>query len=152
VTYTPPEAYDGTDSFTYTAPDADGIEQSTTVTVTMGDLPAGEEGENQPPEAVDDSGATFENESLTISVLANDTDPAEDELSIASLTQPAGESAADNCDGTVTYTITDGRGGEATATVSVTVESAPVAPIGPIVVQSGGQVTIQVVDGSSAVA
>ena len=164
LTYTPPIECEGVDSFGYTVPDAEGVDQGATVTVTMGDAVGGGSGENQPPEAVDDSGATFENDPIIIAVLANDTDPDGDELSISSLTQPAGGSVVDNGDGTVTYTAdgfagqtsftytaSDGRGGEATATVSITVEAGPVAPVGPVIVQAGGQVTIQVVTPSSFV-
>jgi hypothetical protein len=49
------------------------------------------------------------------------------------------------------YTISDGNGGEASANVSVDVEAAPVAPVGPVVVSAGGQVTIQVVSPSTFV-
>lgn len=163
VTYTPPVECEGVDSFGYTVPDAEGADQSATVTVTMGEA-AGGGGDNQPPEALDDSGATFENEPVTIAVLANDVDPDGDELSISSLTQPGGGAAVDNGDGTVTYTangfagqtsftytVSDGRGGEATASVSITVEAAPVAPVGPVIVQAGGLVTIQVVAPSAFV-
>ncbi len=161
VTYTPPVECTGSDSFTYGVLDGDGVEQFATVSITMGEQAPGE---NQAPEAFDDSGATFENEPVTINVLANDSDPDGDPLTVSAVTQPAGGSVVDNGDGTVTYTadgyvgqtsftytITDGRGGEATASVSVSVEGAPVAPHGPVIVQSGGQVTIQVVTPSTFV-
>ena len=162
VTYTPPVECEGSDSFSYTVPDGNGVEQSATVTVTMGEQTGG--GDNQLPQAVDDSGATFENTPVTIDVLANDSDPDGDDLTVISVEQPAGGSVVDNGDGTVTYsaggyvgqtsfryTISDGNGGEATASVSVEIEAAPVAPVGPVVVQAGGQVTIQVVSPSTFV-
>jgi hypothetical protein len=163
VTYTPPVECTGSDSFSYTVPDGDGVEHNATVTVTLGE-PAEGEGENQPPEALDDSMSTFENEPVTTNVLVNDSDPDDDALTVIAVTQPAGGSVIDNGDGTVTYTangytgqtsftytVSDGRGGEATASVSVTVEAGPVQPVGPVVVQAGGQVTIQVVNPSEFV-
>ena len=91
--------------------------------------------ENNPPVAVDDSAETTVNTPVTINVLTGDSDPDGDDLSVDSLTQPANGSAADNGDGTVTYTpaadfvgidaftytISDGNGGTASATVTVTV-------------------------------
>lgn len=161
VTYTGPAECSGSDSFTYGVLDADAVEQFATVSITMGEQTPGD---NQAPEAFDDSGATFENEPVTINVLANDSDPDGDPLTVSAVTQPAGGSVTDNGDGTVTYsaggytgqtsftyTVSDGNGGEATASVSIDVEAGPVAPHGPVVVQAGGQVTIQVVSPSTFV-
>jgi len=161
VTYTPPVECTGADAFSYTVLDGEGLEQSANVSVTMGEQ---DPGENQAPEAFDDSGATFADEPVTIDLLGNDSDPDDDPLTVIEVTQPAGGSVVDNGDGTVTYTangyvgqtsftytISDGRGGEASASVSVSIEGAPVAPHGPVVVQAGGQVTIQVVSPSTFV-
>ena len=166
ITYTPslaPEDCAGVDSFTYSVPDGDGVEQTATVTVTLGEA-AGGSGENQAPAAADDSAATLENQPVVIDLLANDSDPDGDALTVIEVTQPAGGSVVDHGDGTVTYsangytgqatfgyTISDGQGGEASASVSVTVEAGPVSPNGPVTVAAGGQVTIQVVNPSSFV-
>jgi subtilisin family serine protease len=90
---------------------------------------------NSPPVATADSATTGEDVATTIAVLANDSDPNGDPLSVASSTQPAHGTAAINAGTTVTYTpaanwngtdtfgytVSDGRGGSASATVSVTV-------------------------------
>lgn len=90
---------------------------------------------NNPPLAVNDSASTPAGTAVEIAVLGNDSDPDGDPLTVTSVTQPAGGSAVINANGTVTftpnaeftgttafnYTISDGRGGSASATVSVTV-------------------------------
>ncbi len=99
--------------------------------------------DNTPPVAVDDPDATDEDTLLTIDVLFNDSDPDFDPLTVASVTQPGAGSAAITADNFVnytpaanfngpdsfTYTASDGRGGSATATVSVTVNPVNDAPV-----------------------
>jgi dienelactone hydrolase len=86
-----------------------------------------------PPTASDDSASSVVNEPVVIDVLANDSDPNGDSLSVASVTDGATGNVTINGDGTVTYTpatdfvgtdsftytVTDGRGGSATANVDV---------------------------------
>ncbi|HBE70599.1 MAG TPA: hypothetical protein DDW52_20835, partial [Planctomycetaceae bacterium] len=97
---------------------------------------------NAAPIAVNDSGATAEDQAVTVDVLANDSDPEGDALSIASVTQPGSGSAAivggnveyspaANFHGSdsFTYTIVDTAGNTATATVSVTVAPVNDAPV-----------------------
>ena len=69
-------------------------------------------------------------------MLANDTDPNNDPLTVTSVTQPANGQVVKNGDNTVTYTphtvfagadyftytVNDGRGGSDTATVTVIIE------------------------------
>jgi hypothetical protein len=95
---------------------------------------------NNPPDAVDDTAATTSSTPVTINVLANDTDPEEDTLSVTSVGDPPNGTAVRNADNTVTYTsdnnftgndsftytISDGRGSD-TATVRITV-TAPNRP------------------------
>jgi len=90
---------------------------------------------NQPPVAVDDAGTTELDTAITIGVLANDSDPDGDSLTVTVVTDPANGSVVLNPDQTVTYTpasgflgadafsytVDDGRGGTAQATVQVTV-------------------------------
>jgi subtilisin family serine protease len=90
---------------------------------------------NSAPNAVDDFAETQQNTPTTIDVLANDTDPDGDTLSVTGVTQPANGTAAENPDNAVTYTpnagftgtdtftytIGDGRGGSDTANVTVRV-------------------------------
>ncbi len=60
---------------------------------------------NEPPEAVDDAPSRFdEDTSVTIDVLANDSDPENDDLTVTSVTRPSNGSAVLNSDGTITYT------------------------------------------------
>ena len=88
---------------------------------------------NRPPVARDD--AYFVSQRFTdLDVLANDTDPDGDPLTIVSVIQPIIGLVEINSGGkslrytmptsfnrtTFTYTISDGRGGTATATVTLT--------------------------------
>lgn len=97
---------------------------------------------NLPPEAADDAATTSEDQSLTIDVLANDSDPEGNALTIASVTQPNAGTAAIvggqiqytpdanfNGSDSFTYTITDIGGKSATATVDVTITPVNDAPI-----------------------
>ena len=90
---------------------------------------------NKPPNAVNDTASTRMNQNVEIDVLANDTDPNPgDMLTIVSATNsPNGTVMQGNTlyyipktnysgTDTFTYTITDGKGGEATAQVTVTVQ------------------------------
>ncbi|MGH9968876.1 MAG: Ig-like domain-containing protein [Pyrinomonadaceae bacterium] len=90
---------------------------------------------NRPPDAVDDSATTTRNTPVVINVVANDSDPDLDPLTVTAVSDPPHGTATNNNNGTVTYrpdngfigsdsftyTISDGRGGFDTATVRVTV-------------------------------
>ena len=91
---------------------------------------------NNAPVANDDSVTTVEQTEIAINVLANDSDPDGDELSVISIdTGPANGAAIINADGTIsytpnpgfigtdsfTYTISDANGDTASATVTITV-------------------------------
>lgn len=92
-------------------------------------------GPNDPPSAVDDSATTQQDTPVTVRVLDNDSDPNGDPLTVTEVTQPSNGTATVNPDNTVTYsphsgfigtdsftyTISDGRGGTATARVTITV-------------------------------
>ena len=92
---------------------------------------------NRNPVATADSAVTLKGIATTIAVLANDSDPDGNTLTIASVTPPAHGTATINASGTITYTsvsgyagsdsftytVSDGHGGTATATVSVTVKA-----------------------------
>lgn len=93
--------------------------------------------QNLPPLANNDSAATPKNGSVTVNVLANDSDPDNDPLSVQSFTQPSKGTVTKNADGTLTYAaqngnsglgtftftyvVSDGKGSTATGTVTVTV-------------------------------
>lgn len=91
---------------------------------------------NRPPVAVADRVTIVCDASVTIAVLANDSDPDGDALNVTKVSKPANGTAKATADGKrvkyepkrrfrgtdrFTYTISDGRGGTATATVTVTV-------------------------------
>ncbi|MBV9957437.1 MAG: tandem-95 repeat protein, partial [Acidobacteria bacterium] len=90
---------------------------------------------NRPPDAVDDAAATNEDTPVSVGVLANDTDPDGDALTISSFTQGLNGTVTSGGGGALVYTpnanfngsdsftyrITDGNGGTDTATVTVTV-------------------------------
>ncbi len=125
--YSPAANWSGTDTFTYTVSDGHGGTDTATVTVTVTHV-------NHPPVANDDAATTDEDVPVTIDVVANDSDPDGDALTVTAVTQgahgavaivgnQAKYSPASNWSGTdtFTYTISDGHGGTDTATVTVTV-------------------------------
>ena len=93
---------------------------------------------NNNPVAQNDSANVTADTMVIISVLANDTDANGDALTVSNVTQGANGGVIINADNTVTYmpnsgytgndsftyTITDGRSGNATATVNVTIAAA----------------------------
>jgi hypothetical protein len=118
---------------------------------------------NQAPVAQDDSAITNEDSAATIDVLANDTDPDGDALTVSAATQ--GANGAVSIDGgasvtytpnagfsgndTFTYTVDDGHGGTDTGTVAVTVNpvavnTAPVATDDSASTTSGQSVIVAV--------
>ncbi|MGH3861834.1 Ig-like domain-containing protein, partial [Actinokineospora sp.] len=127
ISYTPDFGFNSMDTFTYQACDPAPLCDTATVTVTV--TP------NLPPNAVDDMATTLEDTLANISVLANDTDPENDPLSISGFTQGANGMVTDPGGGVLrytpnanfngmdsfTYTIGDGMGNMDTATVNVTV-------------------------------
>jgi hypothetical protein len=97
---------------------------------------------NEPPVAVDDTATTPMDTSVLIDVLANDSDPDGDPLTIVAVTQPANGTAEIEGDQvrftpetgfagetSFGYTIEDGRDGSASATVTVTVTAVNQAPV-----------------------
>src|SRR5262249_54729912 len=90
---------------------------------------------NRPPTAADDFFSLYEDHSATLSVLGNDSDPDGDALSLTRVTAPAHGTATLQPGGVIlyapasdyfgsdsfAYTISDGHGGTADATVHLTV-------------------------------
>jgi hypothetical protein len=111
---------------------------------------------NHPPEAPPQSVAVSEDQSATITLAASDVDG--DALTFAFTTQPlhgalsltgssATYTAAPNYSGgdSFTYTVTDGRGGSATGTVSITVTPVNDPPV------AGDQLAAVAEDGSAII-
>ncbi|HEX5863775.1 MAG TPA: Ig-like domain-containing protein [Casimicrobiaceae bacterium] len=126
IAYTPTAGYVGTDSFAYTIADPKGLTSSATVAITI-------TGINHPPIAQPDYAVAKFNTPVTIPVLANDSDPDGDPLTIVSFTSPVYGTVARGPDNTLIYTafqnfigmdafqytISDGRGGTASTLVTV---------------------------------
>jgi hypothetical protein len=131
ATYQPNANYVGSDSFQFKANDGQLDSAAATVSITVSHV-------NHPPVANDDSATTSANTPVTVSVRANDTDPDNDLLTVTGASTPAHGSTVVNAGATVTYTpasgysgpdsftytISDGNGGTASATVSITVNAA----------------------------
>ena len=124
LTYTPNTDYVGIDSFTYVVEEDKGNTDIGTVTIKV----------NSPPVVLGETVAAMSGGSLTIiDILANDVDADGDLLSIESFTQPSHGELEMTLDGTFsyipdsnyngkdsfTYTVNDGNGGVATATVTI---------------------------------
>jgi hypothetical protein len=102
-------------------------------------------GEEQPPLAMDDTLTTAEDTAVEAGVLANDHDPDGDTLSVTAVTQGAHGAVALQAGGVVYtpsadyagpdafgYTVSDGRGGTASATVTVTVTAVNDPPVSSV--------------------
>ena len=74
---------------------------------------------NMPPVATNDTVATPEDTTVTVDVLANDSDPDNDPLSVLSVSDPASGSTTLNANGTITYTPDAGFVGIDTFTYAV---------------------------------
>ena len=132
IVYTPNAAScaGGTDTFSYSIADGKGGSATATVAVTItATLPA-----NDAPVAVNDSYVVSCVNAAPLNVLVNDSDKNGDALTITSITQPrtgvisiAGDGKSLNyapgsscfLQEAFTYTISDGKGGTATATVTL---------------------------------
>ncbi|WP_457592166.1 Ig-like domain-containing protein [Hydrogenimonas sp.] len=157
ILYSPQSGYSGSDSFVYRVDDGSGGNSTAQVLVTIA-APT----PNRPPIAADDTAKTQLNSAITIDVLANDSDPDGDTLTIVSLTQPAHGSASisggtivytpqSGFSGTDTfsYTVGDGNGGSDTAQVTVRINQPPVAGDDTAKTQQDSSVTIDVLTNDS---
>ncbi|AQS40086.1 protein of unknown function (DUF4347)/Outer membrane protein beta-barrel domain [Shewanella psychrophila] len=135
VTYTPDAQFYGTDLFSYTINDGIGGSDTANVTVTVLSV-------NDLPVASNDSAELDEDQSISISVLTNDSDPENDPLVVTSHQSLHGSTTVNGDQSLtyapalnyfgqdqITYSISDGNGGESTATVAITVRPVNDAPI-----------------------
>lgn len=133
-TYLPNTGFSGQDIFTYRASDATLTSNVATVTITV-------PSPSQPPVAVNDTATTTLNQSVLIDVLANDSDPENDPITLATAGQPSHGSTqiedgkiryqpAPNYAGPDSFTyLISAEGGFDQATVFVTVEVGNRAPV-----------------------
>ncbi len=159
VTYTHDGGETISDSFTYTA--NDGTDDSTPATVNITVTPV-----NDAPIGVADSGATLEGGTVTIDLLANDSDAESDPLTISGMTLPVNGQLADNGDGTVTYihnggeTVSDSftyRANDGNLTSELTTVTITITPVNDLptadddagTTAEGGSVTVNVLDGDA---
>ena len=138
IVYTPAAStcVGAADSFTYAISDGRGGSSTATVAVTVKAAPVilPPPPTNNAPVAVNDVFIVPCRNQLTLDVLANDTDKDGDSLTITGITQPTKASISIGPNGksltyipsgvcfvndTFTYTISDGKGGTATATVTL---------------------------------
>lgn len=114
VKYTPDPDFNGEDTFTYTACDADGLCDEATVTVIIGAL-------NDPPVANDDSVSTPEDTAVTIDAVANDSDVDGNLVpgSAVVVIEPANGTVINNGDGTFSYTPDENFNGSDSFTYEV---------------------------------
>ncbi|MEK8049629.1 Ig-like domain-containing protein [Ideonella sp. DXS22W] len=132
--YTPLADFHGTDSFSYRLIDADGGVTVATVTITVLAV-------NDAPVATGDTLTTAEDTAVSVAVLANDGDADGDALSVTQASAAHGTvsigangtlhytpAAGFHGSDTIHYTVSDGQGGTASATVAVTVTPVNDAP------------------------
>ena len=138
VVYSPEADYHGTDTFTYTVEDNEGLRSN------EADVYIGINSINDLPVAYDDNITTEEGVTVSLQPLLNDMDPDgnDTKLHIVSITQPhygiaifegnfvyytpQSDSATKD---TLTYTIEDEDGGRATATITINIALRNDAPV-----------------------
>lgn len=148
IKYIPNTNYNGTDSLTYKVTDASGIQAIATVNITVKQV-------NDNPVAVSDSGSTSEHTPVSVNVLTNDTDVDTDNtlnfdvlhdrnFSVTTYSFDGdGHGTLSESGGVITlspelgfngvqkisYVLSDGYGGSATALLTISVGSTNDAPV-----------------------
>ncbi|WJT08518.1 Ig-like domain-containing protein [Vibrio harveyi] len=157
LVFTPAENFNGDATISYTISDGQ-LTDDATVAVTVNPV-------NDAPVAVNDAVSTDEDTAVTIDVLANDSDPENDTLTITAVSVPAEQGTVTIVDGklvftpaenfygdaTISYTISDGQLTD-DATVAVTVNpvnDAPVAVNDTVATDEDTAVTIDVLANDS---
>ncbi len=145
------------DTFIYTMVGCDGTTSSALVRVRLKGKPKPKPRPipgNNPPVAVDDTASVITGQTILINVLTNDFDPDGDPLTITAVQNPANRggitaivgnqiqynsSGADVFPDNFTYTISDGKGGTDTATVTVNRTNSPPNTVDDMASVSAGQ-------------
>ena len=150
ITYTPNPDYYGTDSFNYTVSDGN-LSSTATVHITI-------TAENDAPVANDDNVTALSATATIFTVLANDTDPENDPLTITQIITPPnhGNATISNSGHTINYTSDNGYDGNdilvyeisdgndtAQATVFITVSNREPYSIGDLIDQNLSQVKLE---------
>ena len=152
ISYTPNPDFNGEDTITYTVTDPDGNTATGTVAVSVAAV-------EDAPTTGADTADVDEDDTVTIDVLANDSDVDGGDLTVTDASAPNG-TVAINADGTIsytpnpdfngedtiTYTVTDPEGNTSTATVSVSVAAVEDAPVAEDDVASTVEDTSVVID------
>ncbi|MDP2830349.1 MAG: Ig-like domain-containing protein [Sulfuricellaceae bacterium] len=125
IRYTPVPGYVGADAFSYTIADGKGATSTAQVSLSV-------QAVNQLPVARNDQYTVPATSDSLLDVLGNDSDPDGDVLTVASFTQPSTGKVTQGPGGKLvftpserfastvfSYTITDGKNGTATATVTL---------------------------------
>ena len=137
--FTPTTNFTGNASFDYVVSDGKGGATSATVSVLVNPVTV-----NRSPVANGDSATTKQNQAVTLlatNLLANDTDPDGDKLTLSSVKSAVNGSVVLNASGNPVFTptadfsgnssfdyvISDGKGGTATTTVKVLVTNSAIA-------------------------
>lgn len=129
VSYTPNTGFVGNDAFYYVVSDPSGATSTATIRVVV------QPGANRPPVAADDTYQVPINVPSTLPVLTNDTDADGDTLAVVDVVQPQHGSVTVSPTGQLiytpdagftgtdsfTYTVSDGKGAEDSAVVSLQV-------------------------------
>ncbi|TAP30835.1 tandem-95 repeat protein, partial [Alteromonas sp. KUL42] len=133
LTFTPELGFTGIATINYQVEDDKGARASASVAVTVTSRL------NQAPNAQDDTATTNNESSITVNVLANDSDPDGDELTLVSVEASVGSASIENNQvvyvpqnnfvgsAVVTYVVTDGEF-EASAALTINVTSNATTP------------------------
>ena len=160
--YTPNDGFEGMDFFTYEICDNNNLCSEATVAIEVINNSTGPT--NNPPIATNDTGASTNGESVTLNIMANDSDPDNNNFEIGTLGIPSNGSASIlDPNGTIVYTpnanfegtdsfqysICDEFGACASATITITVtenfdptNNAPIAENDNITSEGGDSTSI----------
>src|SRR5574344_2734187 len=158
LVYTPAENYNGQDKISYTISDGNGGEITKELTINI-------ESVNDKPVATIITATGTEDETLTIDVLAGASDADGDTLTITNATNGDHGTVeivdgklvytpAENYNGQdkISYTISDGNGGEITKELTINIESVNDKPVATVITADGTEdetLTIDVLAGAS---